>query len=389
MGPCYWGWTLVVLSVSSLAFAENVTPLLEQIKAVGPEGVGNRQAAQAWRELVQREAAVLPEILGGLDRADPTAANWLRAAVDAIAGQALARGQRLPQKALEAFALDTRHSGSARRLAYEWLTRADVSAPARLLPGMLNDPGAELRRDAVALALQKTRQLLAKGDKKTAKTQFQELLNAARDRDQVEEIAKALKDLGTFVNITAQFGFLTDWMLIGPYDNVGGGGFAQVFDPEQKIELTTPVKGKNGSPLQWRAYHTPDVYGMIDLNKAVGKYMGATAYAYTAVNSPEKRPIEIRASSNNAVKIFLNGKLIFFRDEYHHGTRMDQHVALGLINQGRNEILVKICQNEQKDDWAQSWGFQLRVCDNLGGAAAVTLLTPKSNTISVLERTRP
>jgi hypothetical protein len=53
--------------------------------------------------------------------------------------------------------------------------------------------------------------------------------------------------------------------------------------------------------------------------------------------------------------------------------RMDQHVGQGTLKAGRNEILVKVCQNEQKEDWAQLWSFQLRVCDNLGGAVPVSI----------------
>jgi hypothetical protein len=33
---------------------------------------------------------------------------------------------------------------------------------------------------------------------------------------------------------------------------------------------------------------------------------------------------------------------------------------------GRNTILLKICQDEEKEDWAQSYQFQLRVCDSNG-----------------------
>jgi hypothetical protein len=31
-------------------------------------------------------------------------------------------------------------------------------------------------------------------------------------------------------------------------------------------------------------------------------------------------------------------------------------------------ILVKCLQNEQTEDWAQNWDFQLRVCDATGTA---------------------
>ena len=77
--------------------------------------------------------------------------------------------------------------------------------------------------------------------------------------------------------------------------------------------------------------------------------------------------MELRAGTNNAIKIFLNGKLIVSRDEYHHGVRMDQYVGVGLLKKGRNRILIKVCQDEQTASFAQSWGFQLRVCDSLGG----------------------
>jgi len=30
--------------------------------------------------------------------------------------------------------------------------------------------------------------------------------------------------------------------------------------------------------------------------------------------------------------------------------------------------LIKVCQNNQTDSWAQTWSFQARVCDATGGA---------------------
>jgi hypothetical protein len=30
--------------------------------------------------------------------------------------------------------------------------------------------------------------------------------------------------------------------------------------------------------------------------------------------------------------------------------------------------LLKICQNEQTEDWAQRWEFQVRICDSSGTA---------------------
>ena len=120
------------------------------LKAVGNEGAGTAAAQQAWKQLSQSDAAALPTILAALDDANALAANWLRASVDAIAERQLHSGGKLPSAALEKFALDTKHSPRARRLAFEWLCRADTTAADRLVPQMLSDPGVEFRRDAVA-----------------------------------------------------------------------------------------------------------------------------------------------------------------------------------------------------------------------------------------------
>src|SRR5262249_43907694 len=149
------------------------------------------------------------------------AANWLRTAVDAIAEHELAAGKALPTGKLEEFVRQTSHTGPARRLAYEWLTRADPTAPDRLLPGMLDDRSTALRRDAVARALKEVEKILQKGDKPAATAAFQKVFAAALDRDQVDETAKQLKALGVEVDLAAHFGFLRKWLLVGPFDSSG------------------------------------------------------------------------------------------------------------------------------------------------------------------------
>jgi hypothetical protein len=142
--------------------------------------------------------------------------------------------------------------------------------------------------------------------------------------------------------------------------------------------LKAVYKGKDGKEVRWAAHTAAKPLGEVDFNKIFGELKGVTAYAYAVVDSPAARPVELRATSNDAVRIYLNGKEVFAREEYHHGTRMDQHVGRGTLKTGRNEILVKVCQNEQSEDWARLWHFQLRVCDALGGAVPLTVVTGKS-----------
>jgi hypothetical protein len=366
--------TVVLLfGLTSPAWAADVKDLLARIKAVGREGAGNPQAAGAWQELVRTGPDSLLPILNALDDADAVATNWLRSAVDAIAEREVSAGRPLPVARLEEFIKQTRHAGTARRLAYEWLIRVDGQAPDRLLPGMLQDPSTELRRDAVERVIRGAEDLLKRGDKPGAAVAFQQALSGARDKDQVDLLAKQLQPLGVQVDLATHFGFLRQWQLAGPFDHTDGIGFAAVYPPEKGVDLTATYQGKQGAEVRWKPFATTDVYGVVDLNKAIAKHMGAVAYAYAVVDSPADRPVEIRAGSNNAVKIFLNGKQLFFREEYHHGMRMDQHVGVGTLKAGRNEVLLKVCQNEQKEDWAQSWSFQLRLCDAVGSPVPLTI----------------
>ena len=38
--------------------------------------------------------------------------------------------------------------------------------------------------------------------------------------------------------------------------------------------------------------------------------------------------------------------------------------------------MLKVCQNEQSESWAQKYYFQCRICDELGGAMLVKPLPP-------------
>jgi hypothetical protein len=302
---------------------------------------------------------------------DLTSSNWLRPAFEAIAEKAQKDGKPFPAGQLENFIGDRKHAGSARRLAYEWLVKADSTAPDRLLPQMLDDPSPELRRDALAVAIQAADELAKKKDK-GAKAAYRKALKTACDEDQVTAITTALEKLGDKVDLAKHYGFVMTWHLIGPFEHHKGVGWDTAYPPEKKVDLASSYKGKDNECAKWIERTTTDPQGKVDLNKELGKKKGAVAYAYAVVESPKERPVELRLGSITGAKIWLNGKEVFNREEYHHGTRIDQYFARGKLKAGKNTILMKVCQNEQTEQWAQSWGFQLRLCDFTGSAVVFT-----------------
>ena len=338
--------------------------------SVGPQGKGNAAAAAAWKEITAKGPEQLPELLAALDEAKPLAANWIRGAIDAIAGKAVREKRELPRKEIEAFVLDRSHAPRARRLAFEWLARVDDTAADRLIPGMLNDPSTEFRRDAVDRLLDEAKAIPAKDSLAKIRT-FRQALTGARDKDQVATIAEALKKLGEPVDLPAHFGFITRWQVIGPFDNRDKRGFDVAYPPEKEINLSAKYPGKKGT-VSWRDHSTDDDYGMVDMNKAIAKHMGAAGYAYAVLISKQEQTVDLRLNSLCAVKLWLNGKLLASHEVYHAGSNdgFDRYINRVTLRPGKNTILVKCLQNEQEDSWAQNWDFQLRVCDATGTAIA-------------------
>jgi hypothetical protein len=336
---------------------------LAAIKAVTREGRGNEDAAPAWKTLVGRGAAALFPTLEAFDESNPTAMNWLRTAVDAIAEAESAGGRSLPGDKLEAFVKDTRHAPAARRVAYELLIAQEGKAKDRLLPGFLNDKSPDLRRDAIARELD----ILERAARPTLRMELERLFRFARDKDQVDLLAKKIEEAGGKVSISEHFGFVTLAALIGPFDSPGGKGFATPYAPETATDATGSFKGKDGADLTWKSFDTTDKYGKYDLNNLLGKHKDAVAYAFAVIVAEKAEPCEIRATSSTSVKILLNGKELFGRDEYHHGSPFDGMIGRGTLKQGENTLVLKVCQNNQTQAWAQDWFFQVRVCDDTGG----------------------
>ncbi len=217
---------------------------LATLQQVGPKGQGHAAAVPAWEQLSQASASQLIQILAGMDEQTPLADNWIRAAVDTIAERTLRQGEALPVKELTDYLKDRNHSARSRRLAYEWILRVQPDAKQRFLPTLLNDASLELRRDAVAAKLSAAEQAIASGARERGLELYRVAWHAARDRDQIESLAKTLRELGETVDLPRHFGFIRSWQLIGPFDNSESTGFERVYPPERQHRSVPTFGGK-------------------------------------------------------------------------------------------------------------------------------------------------
>jgi hypothetical protein len=359
---------LVLSPAANGAQPESLPEALAAISRLGPNGEGHAQAMVAWKQIASADGSLLPEILRAMSKDHVLANNWLRAAVESIVDRELAAGRELPIRNLQLFLEDTRNAPRGREIAFDLVTRFNQPLRDQLLSGMLDDPSLELRRLAISRVLEGVESKLASGDREPTVAALRTALTHARDADQIESLAAKLRQVGEPVNLTRHFGFITQWHLAAPFDNTNVSGFDREYPPEKGVDLHTTYVGKNGQHVQWVAHTTSHEYGQVDLNKALDKHKGAVAYAYTEFISRVDRPVDLRLGSGNANKIWLNGEFLTGNNVYHSGEAIDQYITKGSLKKGKNQILLKICQNEQTEEWAQVWQFQVRVCDELGTA---------------------
>lgn len=345
-----------------------------ELHRVGPEGHRNAYARSATRRLigvtpVSRVTDLLQEVNKAERDGNPLAANYFRAVVDAVCERELTVDSEYVLDDLQVFALDRTNAPRARRLAYEWLVHYRPEAVQLTHdPAMLDDPSVEMRRDAIAYQLTQVEKAFAeRNDDAEHLAGLKHLLTKARDRDQIEDLIRKVRAAGEEVDEAAVFGYLTEWQVVGPFDNTEEQGLGVVYPPEKGIDLNATYAGKHGD-VQWVKHMVADPRGKLDLNAVLEKEKSVCAYALATVDVPAARPAQLRLETFNALRIWVNGEKVATYASYHAGAAFDQYIVPIELKQGENTILIKVCQNDQPQSWAEVWDLKVRLTDETGGA---------------------
>ncbi len=341
--------------------ADDIDSAIATLKEIEANNQGNQQAVPASQRLQSAPSSALFRVLEGMKNASPIGKNYLSGA----AGSLYNRDAASLRTQLESFLNDKKQDGEARYMVFQWLTDQQPELREQMLETMREDPSLELRFDAIAQALQKL-------DKSKEAAPLQALLDSARHPDQIETIAKKLKQAGQDVDQAQVFGFLMQWQVIGPFDNLDQKHFDTVFDIEKDLVSNAfdPLKkyaGKSGE-VTWQEYLSEDATGIVDLAKPYNNEKGAIAYARAVFTAKQATEVEFRLGCINANKLWVNGQMVLMNEVYHAGMSIDQYIGRTKLKAGENTVVLKVCQNEQTESWAQRWQFQLRVSDETGKA---------------------
>ena len=343
------------------AFASVEKQVVSAFLAIDSHGKGNPDAVKALSMLDKLDQKSILPLLTAMNQANPIGDNWIRGAINQILQSS--KSQSFPSSEIKGFIQNKENIGSSRRSAFELLQDFRPKLASFMVPKLISDPEPSLRREAVAQLLKQASTALSDPESKKLYTRA---LTEARDAEQIKEASNALKKMGQEINLVDLMGFLTEWDLIGPFDNKERTGFGKIYQPET-IQKDSYL-GKNGV-VKWSPFSTSDSFGLLDINQKFGAIKEVLAYGKTDFYSDKDQKAQFRLGSKNAWKIWVNGELLFARDEYHRGgTRVDQFILDGALRKGKNQIMVKVCQNEQTQHWTKQWEFCLRVTDPSGRA---------------------
>lgn len=142
--------------------------------------------------------------------------------------------------------------------------------------------------------------------------------------------------------------FITNWHVIGPFDNEGRKGFSTTYGPELGFDSTLIYAGKNAN-ITWRKYND-NSSGYIDFAKLFNPQKDVVSYAYTTINLDRAKRVKFGVGSNDGVRVWINGKMVLDRPVLRRAVPNDDIISIPMIK-GDNKVLVKVDQTGNK------WGF--------------------------------
>lgn len=194
-----------------------------------------------------------------------------------------------------------------------------------------------------------------KGDLKNAAKCYKDLVNDS-NRDRKYFWYKHAETRLKTLELIDQKQLIKDWLVVGPFANDDGKGFETVYPPEKGIDTKASYKGKNDMTIGWVRPYKGE-YGYVDLDEIFAPNNDkSVAYALIDIISPEKRQVQFKVGSWDTITIWLNGNIIC-NQKSGFWVILDQHVVNAELNEGNNQVLVKVCED------AKDWGFYFRVTD--------------------------
>jgi hypothetical protein len=162
--------------------------------------------------------------------------------------------------------------------------------------------------------------------------------------------------------------FIKEWLMVGPFPSsdvnlpsVAGpkrNGYSTDYlehvggENEAKITASTVITTASGNKIEFLPYHLKEEY--INLIDLYGEKKNVCAYLYTELESDKEQKVILHIGSNDACKLWANGKLMTYYSGDRSASR-SQNTCQVNLKPGRTPILLKI------DQGGGGWGAFVEV----------------------------
>ncbi|NIA31467.1 MAG: hypothetical protein GWP06_16360, partial [Actinobacteria bacterium] len=144
--------------------------------------------------------------------------------------------------------------------------------------------------------------------------------------------------------------FITNWLVCGPFPNNGGQNINTDFlvehGGETGIHPSPSLRHASSSvpegSVSWQNMRA-DGSGKLDFRALLFPNEKNIAYAAAVIECDEKVPALLKTGSNDRLKVWLNGKLVFFYPDP-RGSGPDADQTPVILKKGRNLLLAKVDQ---------------------------------------------
>lgn len=192
----------------------------------------------------------------------------------------------------------------------------------------------------------------------------------------VREPVCSAKKLGPYKFTTDwmdEEGFITNWLIVGPFPNLGerpdNKGFHTDYlggEADYTPAAGMKIAKEDGTKVKWTPNESPyakvDFFSVDELGLDFGEE-DVLAYCACWLKCEKDSDVEIRIGSDDGYKLWVNHKLIG-EEHVYRGAETDQEVYPVKLTKGMNLILIKVDQ-----DWGE-FEFLLRVVTPDGKAAS-------------------
>ena len=167
---------------------------------------------------------------------------------------------------------------------------------------------------------------------------------------------KEVGDISAFIErVKSAPNFISDWWIIGPFDNSNENGLSTIYPPENEFNVNKTYTGNKNQNVKWKSYHNEES-GYIDFTKIFHPSENGVVYASRNFKMDEDKSMKIGVGSNDGVRMWLNGKLVLDHKVLRKA-EPNQEILTLRFKKGDNSVLIKI------DQFGGGWGFYFSLLD--------------------------